>query len=100
VPALASVTWLKDGEPCTSLGIAVGKRLNNFHQNAPLEDRVMRALKHLHGLSSTIYSRSVPAQVEVVSIVAFYARVSAIAPECTKRMQKAVDDYIWLSNAP
>jgi hypothetical protein len=31
----------------------------------------------------------------------FYARVlSAIAPDCSKRMQKEIDDYIWLSNAP
>ncbi len=49
VPALASVTWLKDGEPRTSLGIAVGKRLDPFHQNASLEDRVMRALQHCAG---------------------------------------------------
>jgi hypothetical protein len=32
--------------------------------------------------------------------VVFYARVSAIAPDCIKRMKKAIDDYIWLSNAP
>ena len=100
VPALANVSWLKEGEPRTSLGIAVGKRLDPFYQSAPLEDRVMRALKHLRGLSSTIYNRAVLAQVKVVSIVVFYARVSAIAPECIKRMQKAIDDYIWLSNAP
>ncbi len=60
----------------------------------------MRSLKHLRGLSSTIYNRAVLAQVKVVSIVVFYARISAIAPECTKRMQKAIDDYSWLSNAP
>jgi hypothetical protein len=77
-----------------SLGIAVGKRLDPFHQNAPLEERVMRALKHLHGLSSTIYSRAGLAQVKVVSIVVFDARVSAIAANCMKRMQTAIDDYI------
>ncbi len=73
--------------------------LDPFHHNASLEARVMRALKHLRGLSSTIYSRAVLAHVQVVSIVVFFARVSAIAPECTKRMEKAIDDYIWLSNA-
>ena len=40
------------------------------------------------------------AQVKVVSIVVFYARVTRIDPTCLKRMQCALDDYIWLSNAP
>jgi hypothetical protein len=61
---------------------------------------MLRALKHLRGLSSTIHNRAVLAQVKVVSIVVFCARVSAIAPDFIKRMQKAIDDYIWLSNAP
>ncbi len=48
-----------------------------------------------------IYSRAfLLAQVSVVSILVLYARVSTIAPECTQRMQHAIDDYIWLSNAP
>jgi hypothetical protein len=80
--------------------VALGKRLDPFHQNAPLEDGVMRALRHVRGLSSTIYSRAVLAHVKVGMIVVFYAMVSVITPECTKRMQKAIDDYIWLSNAP
>ncbi len=69
VPAWVTVTWLNDEDPHTSLGIAVGKRLDPLHQNAPLEDRVMRALKRLHGLPSTIYSRAILAQVKVASIV-------------------------------
>jgi hypothetical protein len=49
---------------------------------------------------SNIYNRAVLAQVMVVWIVVFYARVSAIAPDCIKRLQKAIDDYNCLSHAP
>jgi hypothetical protein len=44
VPAAAEMVWLREGGYCISLGIAVGKRLNPFGQNAPMEERVMRAL--------------------------------------------------------
>jgi ribonuclease HI len=100
IPALANITWLKEGEQRTSLGIAVGKRLDIARQSLAIEERVMRALRHLRGLARSIYSRAMLAQVKVVSIVVFYARVTCIDSECLKRMQTALDDYIWLSNAP
>ena len=100
IPALANITWLKEGEQRTSLGIAVGKRLDDSVQSLAIEERVMRALRHLRGLARSIYSRAMLAQVKVVSIVVFYARVTRIDPTCLKRMQCALDDYIWLSNAP
>ncbi len=55
VPAVADMVWLREGESSISLVLAVGKRLNHFVQNAPMEELVMRALKHLRGLACTIY---------------------------------------------
>ena len=42
------------------------------------------------------HSRAMLAQVEVVAI----ARVTCIEPKCLKQMQTALDDYLWLFNAP
>ena len=74
--------------------------LSKWSKKSNVSTDVMRALRHLRGLARSIYSRAMLAQVKVVSIVVFYARVTCIDSECLKRMQTALDDYIWLSNAP
>jgi ribonuclease HI/exonuclease III len=94
------IKWLSKGEQRVSLGILVGKDIDPSAQTLAMEERVYRALRQLRGLASTLYNRALLAQVKVVSTVVFYARVTYISPDCVKRMQKGIDDYIWLSNAP
>ena len=64
-----------------------------------MEKLFYRALRHLRGLASTMYNRALLAQIKVVSIVVFYARITTIDQQCITNMQTGLDNYIWLSNA-
>ena len=56
IPALANITWLKEGEQRTSLGIAVGKRLDVSVQSLAIEECC--------ALSATSVALDAPSTVE------------------------------------